>query len=269
MSISNNILQRIKTSKEKQAIIFCFSITLANEKTLYLCSTNKIVTANNLAFLPQSGLSVASANFNDSGQNEIILHGIFEKNGITKELSVSNAKIDINCIIDNEFMSFASVYVVNFIKHDLEFYIKCAPETIKYNRSILNLYSKTCRAKFGDAKCNVNKDEYKKKYQLKEVGVDYLIIKDINEKTDDYTFGDVIICNINNAKTQYKILSHINNRIQIDGVLDKNLMTIDQIQDITLILGCDKSFNSCYKKYNNLINFRGEPWIPSSNFLKY
>lgn len=266
--MSNNILQRIKTSKEKQAIIFYFSIIFQSGEILRLCSTNKTVMANNLEFLPHSGLTVSSANFNDSGQDEIILHGIFEKNGITKELSVANAKIDINCIIDNEFISFASVYVVNFIKHDLEFYIKCVPEAIKYNRSILNLYSKKCRAKFGDTKCGINKNEYKKNYQLEEVGDNYLIIKDINEKTGYYTFGDVIICNINNTKTQYKILSHINNRIEIDGVLDKNLMTIDQIRDITLILGCDKSFNTCYKKYNNLINFRGEPWIPSSDFLK-
>jgi len=28
------------------------------------------------------------------------------------------------------------------------------------------------------------------------------------------------------------------------------------------IAGCDKTFNSCYSKFTNAVNFRGEPYVP-------
>lgn len=269
MSISQNILQRIHNNKEKQPIIFCFTITLHNNDILYLCSANKVIHINDFTFMPNSGLTLYSANFNDSAQDEIILHGIFEQGGITTEVNLVDSKITIYCIIDNELIHFATNYISNFIKHDLEFYITSVPEAVKYNRSILNVYSKKCRAKFGDAKCQVKLDEYKKQYTIQEIGVDYISVGGMDHESGYYTFGDMLIMTSNNVRVQYKILSHINDRIQIDGILDKNLMTLNQIHDITLIPGCDKKFSTCCDKYHNAINFRGEPSIPGDNFLKY
>jgi uncharacterized phage protein (TIGR02218 family) len=30
----------------------------------------------------------------------------------------------------------------------------------------------------------------------------------------------------------------------------------------SLVAGCDKSFTTCAEKFNNAINFRGEPHVP-------
>ena len=30
----------------------------------------------------------------------------------------------------------------------------------------------------------------------------------------------------------------------------------------TLIQGCDKTLNTCYNRFNNVVNFRGEPLVP-------
>ncbi|KJV57529.1 phage conserved hypothetical BR0599 family protein [Orientia chuto str. Dubai] len=38
--------------------------------------------------------------------------------------------------------------------------------------------------------------------------------------------------------------------------------------DIKLITGCDKTFSSCIKKFNNAINFRGEPFIDALKTYK-
>jgi hypothetical protein len=37
---------------------------------------------------------------------------------------------------------------------------------------------------------------------------------------------------------------------------------------IYLMSSCDKTFITCCNKFNNAVNFRGEPFIPEKNFLK-
>ncbi|XVN43247.1 MAG: phage BR0599 family protein [Candidatus Rickettsia vulgarisii] len=32
--------------------------------------------------------------------------------------------------------------------------------------------------------------------------------------------------------------------------------------------GCDKKFITCCNKFNNAVNFRGEPLIPNDDFIK-
>ena len=34
-----------------------------------------------------------------------------------------------------------------------------------------------------------------------------------------------------------------------------------------VIAGCDKQFNTCINKFNNAINFRGEPHLPGIELL--
>jgi uncharacterized phage protein (TIGR02218 family) len=31
------------------------------------------------------------------------------------------------------------------------------------------------------------------------------------------------------------------------------------------VAGCDKTFNTCYSKFNNAVNFRGEPHVPGND----
>ncbi|KHO03059.1 hypothetical protein JS55_04300 [Rickettsia felis str. LSU] len=38
-------------------------------------------------------------------------------------------------------------------------------------------------------------------------------------------------------------------------------------EEVKIIAGCDKNFISCCNKFNNAINFRGEPLIPKKDFI--
>ena len=55
---------------------------------------------------------------------------------------------------------------------------------------------------------------------------------------------------------------------------DRILLAMNTIHDIqvgdefTLYAGCDKSPDICRTKFSNIVNFRGEPYVPGPDFLK-
>ncbi|MFU7503175.1 MAG: phage BR0599 family protein [Candidatus Tisiphia sp.] len=62
-----------------------------------------------------------------------------------------------------------------------------------------------------------------------------------------------------------KILSYSENLITLDKTISDSMK---RNKTVLLTVGCDKKFITCCNKFNNAINFRGEPLIPDDNFIK-
>ena len=62
-----------------------------------------------------------------------------------------------------------------------------------------------------------------------------------------------------------KILQHSNDFIILDRLIPE---TVKHIETVELVAGCDKKFITCCNKFNNAVNFRGEPLIPDEKFIK-
>jgi len=71
-------------------IIYCFEISMQDFTKLFLTSSDKVIRSDAIAFLPNSGLRLKEAEFNDSAQNYFILEGIYESCGITKEMGLTS-----------------------------------------------------------------------------------------------------------------------------------------------------------------------------------
>ncbi|MCZ6901461.1 MAG: phage BR0599 family protein [Rickettsia endosymbiont of Ixodes persulcatus] len=48
-----------------------------------------------------------------------------------------------------------------------------------------------------------------------------------------------------------------------DIILD----SVKDAEEVKITAGCDKNFITCCNKFNNAINFRGEPLIPEKDFI--
>ncbi len=70
---------------------YLFYINLKNGIEYHLTSSVDLITLEGKLYLPFSGLSIESAEFNDSAQNNIVLHGTFEDLGITRNLDLVGA----------------------------------------------------------------------------------------------------------------------------------------------------------------------------------
>lgn len=241
--------------------IYLFYIKAQDAKEYYLTSANDIVTHDGTTYLPDSGLSLNLGMFNDSAENHIILHGIFEKTGVDKGDKLVGSNIKIMYLHNSEIIHLVTYICTQYDVNDLDFKIRCEPETIKYGQSLLQMFSKTCRAKFGDDKCGVNIDDYAVNCKL--LSYDFnLLTCDIQDVKDGYFKGGKLRIS---DHQEFKILTHNDVYIEIDSTLE---FDFSGYKIITLVPSCDKNFRTCCYSFNNAVNFRGEPAIPESNIVK-
>ncbi len=170
---------------------FCFEIECKNSEIIRLTEASSSIEHENKIFLSSSGVSIKNAVFDDNGFGEIVIEGCFEEKGISYDSELIDAKISIYFYFTEiERLEKYLVYYCNeFHKNSLSFNLILFPITKKYESMLTQFYSTTCRARFGDKKCGIDKARFP-------------------------------------GQT------------------------------------CDKTFRMCCIKYNNAVNFRGEPFIP-------
>lgn len=242
------------------AKVYLFHIKAQNSKEYYLTSGNNAVTYDTNTYLPESGLSLRSGEFNDSAENHIILHGIFENAGISKNDNFMGASIRIMYLESEQVKDLVTYICTQYNINDLDFEIRCESEAIKYNQSLLQMFSKTCRANFGDNKCKINIDDYSLTCDLLNVNANILTCDIKNSENGYFQNGKIIA-----EEQEFKILSHNSNNIELEDTLEIDLSRCKQV---TLIPACDKKIRTCCYSFNNAVNFRGEPVIPESNIIK-
>ena len=175
---------------------FCFEIICTNGSIIRLTDASRAIKYENLEFLNLSSLALKNAIFDESGSGEIVLNGYFEEEGISSETEIVDAKFLIYLYFQEEksLEKFVEYYCHEIIKNEISFDLKLYSITKKYESNLLQFYSTSCRAQFGDERCSVDPSGF-------------------------------------------------------DGK------------------GCDKSFRMCCNKYNNAVNFRGEPFIPYAGYF--
>ena len=133
------------------------------------------------------------------------------------------------------------------------------------NKTIGELYSPNCRANLGDRKCGVNLLRYSKRAKITKIIDDktfYInfIGDDSFMRESDFEFG---IIELNNMINEIK---NLHNR-KLELMLPLHEIKIGS--EIKLSMGCDKHINTCANKFDNVVNFRGEPHVPGFEKLLY
>jgi uncharacterized phage protein (TIGR02218 family) len=90
-----------------------------------------------------------------------------------------------------------------------------------------------------------------------------------NPAADVFSLGLIIWTNGLNAGLKMEILKQDQYDATYDRVLLAQAMPYDiQVGDnFTAYQGCDKRPTTCFSKFNNILNFRGEPFVPGPDFI--
>ena len=135
--------------------------------------------------------------------------------------------------------------------------------TQKLQCNIGELYSPSCRAIFGDDRCKANPNMYLHIESVEKVGKDRQVF--IAEPSGEVPAEDYF------ASGKVKWLKGKNKDLEQEIKKSQNrqfILTLPMLYPIEkgdmfiATPGCDKSFSTCCNKYNNAINFRGEPHVP-------
>ena len=141
-------------------------------------------------------------------------------------------------------------------------------------RTITELYSPGCRARLGDARCTVDLTPYTATGSVLAVSSDRQFTTDLPTATvqidaattgappDDYFQGGLLTWAIgNNAGLDMEVKDYE----AASGLIALQLLMPYPVQvgdTFDVHTGCDKSLQTCKAKFDNVINFRGEPYVP-------
>ena len=187
-----------------------------------------------------------------------------------------NAKIEVD-VIAWENPSYGKVnlftgWIGPFVGYDTQ---KGTAQLLGFSQKALNRigekYAPECRATLGDARCGINRASYSTTGTVSSVtsGYDFRATFAVNPAADVYTLGIIEWSTGNNAGLKMEIIRQDNYDATDDRVLLAQAMPYDiQVGDtFTAFQGCDKRPTTCTTKFNNILNFRGEPFVPGPDFI--
>ena len=131
------------------------------------------------------------------------------------------------------------------------------------SQQIGELYTPNCRADLGDTRCNINLAALTVASTVTAVSDRYGFTDSARVEANDYWSGGLITWT-SGANTGRKIEI----RLFTAGVFELFLPMPSDIvvgDGYAVQPGCDKSFSTCCGRYNNAVNFRGEPHVPGTD----
>ncbi len=135
----------------------------------------------------------------------------------------------------------------------------------KLQQNFGEVFSPGCRANLGDARCKVALAGFSFSGVVSSV-VSQQIFKcaALTQSAGYFSGGQVNWSSGANVGLQMEVKDFLNGQLSLVLPMPHNV----QIGDgFTVIAGCDKAFSTCLSKFNNGVNFRGEPHVPGMDAI--
>ncbi len=189
---------------------------------------------------------------NSSGYSLTVLNNmdITELKGANIEIGFGS-KNNINTIY-----SFFIGNIVSTIYNPNNIEIDIMPIVYNLKRGIGDFFSNLCRAEFCDLQCKLDKKNFSFTGSIISANGRNLIGNHVSQNVGYFINGVISFANGNS----FRILNDMNNIILIATIPDNPINVGDTYN---IVAGCDKSVNNCRNIFNNIVNFRGEPFINS------
>lgn len=253
-------------------MITCWKITLSNNKKLYFTDYDQNQIFEEEEYLSKSCFTPNSIiSSNELGQDNFTISGVIDDRYITKESLTKgqfvNAYLEIFLLDLSRKTSVKKILKTGWLGETRiiknSFVIEVSSLSNKTNNIIGKCYSTSCRAEFGDKFCKKIIEDFTFPGEISSVLSNNSFIDSSRNEPDEYfSKGIIIFLNDQYQFSKYNVLSFYNKTISIDSNL--KLKKGDRYK---IIVGCDKSLESCIIKFNNALNFRGEPYIPGQHKL--
>lgn len=134
----------------------------------------------------------------------------------------------------------------------------------KVDKQLTERYSPTCRADLGDARCTVDLAPFQKAFTVDAVvSTQSFTASELTDADGTYDLGVLLWSTGDNAGIAIEVA-----RSLVTGQVTmffKPPFAIQVGDTGTITRGCDKTVAAC-TAYNNLINFRGEPYVPGDDY---
>lgn len=271
-NLSNNIKQLLEHNYLK--LVKCFKITLKNGDIVGLTEHSQDLIIENIIYNSSYGFESNDSNFTtDLSNNSSEIVGLIDNKDIQINDILSgkfdNAKIEIFYIhLDDK--NFEKIHVttgnitsVNINGEKVNFVIDNVLNVL--DKTIGDIYSPLCRAQFCGNKCSLNINDYTFTSKITHIVSDTEFLYDISiigiKDKNYFKYGTITFIDGKNINQSIEIKQSFDNSIVLNTKLNHPITVGDMFK---IVVGCDKTISNCIHKFNNAINFRGEPHITNT-----
>lgn len=152
---------------------------------------------------------------------------------------------------------------VSFFKQ--QFIAEVRGLTQRLSQTMGELYSSSCRASLGDSRCKINLALHTVTGSVTvSSGTSQFTDTSRTEASGTFSFGTITFTSGANNGISMEVKEYILKPVG-GGQLALALPMVNPIlagDTYSLTKGCDKTLATCYARFNNVVNFRGEPLVP-------
>lgn len=245
----------------------CWKLKLAGGEVMGFTDYDEDLNIDNILYKSSSGFTASSIILNsDLKTDNLEIEGILNSADI-KEEDVLSGKYDFANI---------EIFIVNY--KDLtqgtmnlhsgifgkvtlssgRFIVEIRGLSAKLERSIAELYSPACRAQFCDDKCKADTKKFSKISTITKV-IDERRFEDTNLTESDEYYKHGVVKFFGSIAFEGVVKEYKNKVVTLFTSPPYQIFAGDKY---SILAGCDKTFPTCRSKFNNTVNFRGEPYIP-------
>ena len=177
------------------------------------------------------------------------------------EASGHATPMDAGNIVCQNAVAIFSGFVENIVANGSLLEITVSSNIAKLNYSNSSLFSPICRECLGSEKCKVNLENYKASGTVFEIISSDCIVGNHRENKSVavgyYKYGTIKFLSGKLRGITMQIKDEVDGKIY----LLQNTKLIEVGDSYEIFAGCNKTLSVCKNKFNNVLNFRGEPYI--------
>jgi len=134
----------------------------------------------------------------------------------------------------------------------------------KLQSPVGEVYSPECRADLGDVRCGVALRDFTVVGAVTSVAASASFSSDLTDPDDWFHYGRLRWLTGANAGLDFEVKAHLAGDLTLNTAPPAPIQTGDRFETHA---GCDKRLATCRDKFDNVLNFRGEPFIPGIDSL--
>lgn len=259
-------------ASEVTTLAVCWKLTLVDTTVMGFTDHTSDLTVSSQLYKAATGFSPTSIETKDKfAVDNLDIAGILDATSIT-EVDIMAGKYDFAEI--EIFMVNVADLSQGIILHrrgwlgevslkNGQFIAEVRGLAQKLSQNIVELYSPTCRAVLGDVRCKVNLASFTSAGTVDTVTSRQVFISNaLTQAAGYFSGGEVVWLTGANAGRRMEIKEFSNKQVTLVLPMPNNIAIGDTFNAIA---GCDKTFNTCFTKFANAVNFRGEPHVPGTD----
>lgn len=259
-----------------------WQLTLTNGTTWYYTDHDEDVSYSSQTYVSDPGIEVSAITQTDQGVQDATLKVNFLASLIDEDVvrrgSLDNAEFFL-WIFDRKNTSNGVIPLFAGQVGDIEFHdrYQCTVNLrslLKANGSYGgDIYQRTCRADWGDTRCGLDKEDFAVEFTVDTISATQqqftsADLTGLGKANDYFSIGAVLWVTGENAG----LWDDVRSSVDASGTIGFALVprfTVAIGDTGKIYPGCNKEVTTCLNKFNNLVNFRGEAFAPSTNFNRF